>query len=208
MLENHMGKSRRALWTLLVAGGLAVAASVAAWLPGCDESPGPTQCLESIAPTSAIVPAGSFATFTVSVGNPDNDNVGGVTVTWTLSGGGTLDRDQTTISLVDQTDDYGNPAGTLGTTSDAFHAVGPAGPYTLQVSVSAGGGCLAHSLPAVALEVTGSLPPDAGAPDGSSEGGEDASSEAGEDGSSEGGEDAGGDSEASDSASGDASDGA
>jgi uncharacterized repeat protein (TIGR01451 family) len=159
-----------------VVGALSVSGLVAASLPGCgDGPPGAIQCLESISPSTASVAAGSTVVFTVSVANPDDDDATAVVVVWTISGGGTLDQSETTLTLVDQSDPYGNPLGTNGTTPNTFNAVGPAGAYTLQASVLAGGGCLAQTLPVVPIQVTGTLPVDAGAPDASSDaGGDDA----------------------------------
>jgi hypothetical protein len=157
---------------------LSVVGLVAALLPGCGDSPpGPIQCLESISPSTASVAAGSATTFTVSVANPDDDDATAVVVVWTLSGGGALDQSETTLTLIDQSDPYGNPLGTNGTTSNTFNAVGPAGSYTLQASVLPGGGCLAQTLPVVAIAVTGTLPVDAGVPDGSSDAASDAVSD-------------------------------
>jgi uncharacterized repeat protein (TIGR01451 family) len=173
-----------------VLGALSVTAVVAASLPGCGDSPpGPIQCLESLSPSTASVAAGSTATFTVAVANPDDDDATAVVVVWTLSGGGTLDQAETTLTLIDQTDPYGNPLGTNGTTTNTFNALGPAGAYTLQASVLAGGGCLAQTLPAASIQVTGTLPVDAGAPDGAADGDTDGAV----DGAADGAADAAGD---------------
>jgi hypothetical protein len=165
-------------------------AGAAAWLAACDDDPpGNIQCLESISPPSATVAAGGSTTFTVSVANPDDDDATAVVIEWIVSGGGSLSQSETTLTLIDQSDPYGNPLGVNGTSPNTFNALGPDGTYTLQVNVLQGGGCLPQSLPPVAIQVTGTLPVDAGAPDGSTEAGDAASDDA----ATESGVDAGGD---------------
>ncbi len=194
----RFGRARGATLAAVVS----VLAGAAAWLAACDDPPpGLIQCLESISPPTATVAAGASATFTVSVANPDDDDATAVVVEWTVSGGGSLDQTETTLTLIDQSDPYGNPLGTNGTTPNTFHALGPAGAYTLQANVLQGGGCLAQSLPAVSIQVTGTLPVDAGAPDAAIEAGVDASDDAAieagvdasDDAAAEAGVDAGGD---------------
>lgn len=149
---------------------LSAVSVLAASLPGCGDSPpGDIQCLESIAPTSGAIAAGSSSTFTVSLANPDDDDGTAVVVVWMLSGGGTLDQSETTLSLTDQTDPYGNPLGTAGTSSNTVNAVGPAGTYTLQASTLEGGGCVAQTLPPVSIQITGELLADGGAGDAASD---------------------------------------
>jgi hypothetical protein len=143
---------------------MALGGASAVGLLACrDDTPSPPLCRGSVQADAPAVSAGTPVIMTVTVANLDDDIASTADVSWTVSGGGTLDHPASHVDLAPQNDALGNPIGISGSATNTFLTQGPTGSYTVRATVAPFAGCPAAAYEAT-VNVSGTAP-DAGGND-------------------------------------------